>query len=925
MNPYLNGLSDISGQPFFNQDVNRIQRQNNISMMPTNSNLQPNSSNSLTNLINALNRSGHINSNGIPNYNNTFDTINTINNSIPINNRISQNTIQQQPSNLPNSVRCEVKPNINYNEPNYSNLKLLLSSNQNPNVNSNVRKDIMQNNSLNQNINQKPKSTNYDPSILHSLFPAPHFTTEMLSKVNLEASYSEEKNGYDLPFSDIATLRFFYNIGIRHFKNIIAKHEETKNSIPYNNNLISLLNQNNFRGHQEVSNDQTMQKINTNSFSQNIKSTNFQNTPEYIETPILFRNGNSSNNIYANNLSLNNRMQSNINQKNAIELLQQQQMNLRDDLNSHQRTNYPIQYQSVVQTQQKIVSEPLNFLQSHQRVLNEPSNFDNTYQRGNIITNQQNMSISMYEASNNIEVRRDCSNDKTSTSSNETNSNGNISEKKDTTPEIKQEAEDDYDYSSNFSLNNEENEVNKLSPSPSSSPEVSNDNDLTNNLNSSTSTAIESDDFLNHSMEIKSEFTKQFPVCIIQRVSDIVNILNNDSRNKITNNKSDDDLVDPEEFKDTIDYQEEILGINENRTLQQKIHENGKLTIDKMKNILNNINSLSEIEELSDDLTMESTSSNISNPSKRPRQPSLEKQLNVNNLSEFDNNPSLKDDSIKQNGVKRFKESNSDSDTFYSNCSSDKNLAKLPSKSISKIDNSGEFLSFLINSNSFNDDDVATLLYSDGKYSISSEKINILENTIDQSRFGEVCSTKSGKENEDFGKISNRNVVESETLRDKKTINLNINNIIVSPFIDSYISYIKNEFLRQLRKKRRSQLQNRTPINLNTSENNISISLPQESSSNVNKVQIYNSSNQERVEAPKNITENISLLESVQNFPRIQNTSVDISNNLQPNQIPSNISESFFKIDNSPSKIHYHIALQRSSELEELLKGSMSK
>uniref|UniRef100_A0A0K0FC24 C2H2-type domain-containing protein n=1 Tax=Strongyloides venezuelensis TaxID=75913 RepID=A0A0K0FC24_STRVS len=921
MNPYLNGLSDISGQSFFNEDRNRIQRQNNISMMPTNSNLQSNSSNSLTDLINALNRSGYVHSNGTSNYNNTFDNISTITNQIPINNRISQNTIQQQSSNLPNSVRCEVNPNVNYNEPNYSNLKLLLSSNQNSNVNSNVRRDIVQNNSLNQNVNQTPKSTKYDPSILRSLFPIPHFTTEMFNKVNLEASYSEENNGYDLPFSDIATLRFFYNIGIQHFKNTIAKHEATKNSIPYNNSLISLLNQNNIRGHQEILNDQIRQKINTNSFSQNIKSTNFQNTPEHIETPTIFRNDNSSSNVYANNLSVNNRNQTNVNQKNAMELLQQQHMNLRNDLNCHQRPNYPIQYQSVVQVQQKIVPEPLNFLQSHQRVLNEPSNIDNTSQRGNLITNQQNMKISSFESSNN-ELKRVHNNGKNFTPSNETNSNSNISEKKNIIPEIKEEAEDDYDFSLNYSLNNVGNEVNELSPS--SSPEVSNDNDSSYNLNLSTNTAIESADLLNHSMEFKSKFTKQFPVCVIQKVSEIVNTLNNDSKNRITKDKNNDDLVDSEEFKDVIDYQEEILGIDENRKLQQKIYENGKLNVEKMKIRLNKVNSSSEMKKLSDDSMMESTSNNISNLSKRPRQLSRERQLNVNNLSEFDNNPSLEDDSIKPNAVKRFKESNSDDDKFYSNRSSDRDLAKLPSKSTSKKDNSSEFLNFLIKSNSFNDDDVATLSYSNGKYYISSKKINILENTMDQSRFGEVCSANAGKENEDFEKISNRNMVESETLKDKKFINLNINNIIVSPFVDNYISYIKNEFLRQLKKKR-SQLLNRPSINLNTTENNIPTSLSKESNDNDSKTQIYNSSSQESVEIPKNISENISLLESAKNSSRIQNNSVDTSNILQPNQISSNLSESLFKIDNSPTKMHYHVALQRSSELEKLLKGSMSK
>ncbi|KAF8356296.1 scd-1, partial [Pristionchus pacificus] len=74
-----------------------------------------------------------------------------------------------------------------------------------------------------------------------SLYPTmmvPHFDREIYRNVNLNATASEHSSGLDLPFEDITTMRFFFNLGLQQCRIVLHSqlHDLILNKSPQKQN-----------------------------------------------------------------------------------------------------------------------------------------------------------------------------------------------------------------------------------------------------------------------------------------------------------------------------------------------------------------------------------------------------------------------------------------------------------------------------------------------------------------------------------------------------------------------------------------------------------------------------------------------------------------------------------------------------------------
>uniref|UniRef100_A0A0N4Z7E0 Homeobox domain-containing protein n=1 Tax=Parastrongyloides trichosuri TaxID=131310 RepID=A0A0N4Z7E0_PARTI len=155
-------------------------------------------------------------------------------------------------------------------------------------------------NTLNQNSNNGNSVT--ETNIFPPISNVPFFGNEMIEKVNFDISYSKEKNGHDLPFNDITSLRYFFNLGIQHFS--CLRTSTTNFQPPLNscgadnsqlNSLIRMSNSNDNEGaltSNSILNDRKIFQNNNNDNNRMIMTTSSQQEQRHM---VNFFPGNSVN------------------------------------------------------------------------------------------------------------------------------------------------------------------------------------------------------------------------------------------------------------------------------------------------------------------------------------------------------------------------------------------------------------------------------------------------------------------------------------------------------------------------------------------------------------------------------------------------------------------------------------------------------
>ncbi|CEF62536.1 Hypothetical protein SRAE_1000080600 [Strongyloides ratti] len=168
---------------------------------------------------------------------NNFENINQINqyNNLLTSKKNSLNVGTLSNNSMLNTskkVQNNFNPNLN------SNFLVPISSNSNISLNSTIPRNDFLNYGINNILNEpsliKQNETFLYPNHKYYYFDhnihVPYFSTEMYNRVNFESIWSQKIDGSDLPCDDITTLRFFYNFGIHKFREIHGKNNDIENS-----------------------------------------------------------------------------------------------------------------------------------------------------------------------------------------------------------------------------------------------------------------------------------------------------------------------------------------------------------------------------------------------------------------------------------------------------------------------------------------------------------------------------------------------------------------------------------------------------------------------------------------------------------------------------------------------------------------------
>uniref|UniRef100_A0A0K0EPL1 GLTSCR1 domain-containing protein n=1 Tax=Strongyloides stercoralis TaxID=6248 RepID=A0A0K0EPL1_STRER len=875
--PYLNVVSGVKNEPSSSQNMNLLQIQDNLSILANNPNLQSTSSNpSSSNLINSFSiASGGLQPNLRPNinlnYTNSFENLGNINSIVQLNSSIPQNIYQQQPSNTSNLINHDI--NINQSQSKYPNLKSFLSTNNSLNLNSNFQRSLPQTNNFNENSTLPSVGINSNLPTLHPLIPVPHFTLESFNKVNLNLSFSEEKNGYDLPFNDITSLRFFYNYGIQQFQNLLNKQQIVKNTENSSQQLIPVIQQN---------------PLNENPFINNSEFSIFPGTSNNITTPTTLNNINLSTNISRNNISLDSQNKSTIDLDSITKLLQHQQTLPQESHNLLQKTNSTFSGHSLqLKNQQNLILESSNVIQSPQVNLNDLLNNTNPSFSQIPIIDQQKLSIPILEKLTNTSINN--INKQIGGPSNLINNiSGGINQPIDLN-KIKKEIDDHKSGGEGKVLPKEEpleNDPSKVclpklklftKPVPFNPPEMGKKNN----------TNMEFNYLLNKTKGDVHEFTKKIPICISKKVFNIVKILNSGGEKECTSNGNEDYGNILENFEDMVTYQEGLLNVNKNNFLNLKILNHRILRRINRNDIGNCNSSHLEKEKINNYLPIEVVDGEMSTSCKRRRESSSERMHLNSNMGESRNNLLIKDQFIENNKVKRFK-------------------ITIPENDESSLDDLNE------------------------KYFITKENDGTNSNINNQ-----LTIEKLGRKVlEEEDKIVNGLPKELNSLNNKKDTSINIGDCIISPLIENYLSYFKNELFYQLKKKKAKNNVNCATITSNNVSNNKSIESmiinlkPNELNEIIRKVSSTSSiqsglNNKKSINSLENIVESIvknstslGSRQNLSNYPDLPNNNLNIP---QSYTLPLKISTSTNDDNNLQRQIFSNTEIQRTAELEELL------
>ncbi|CEF63944.1 Hypothetical protein SRAE_1000220000 [Strongyloides ratti] len=919
----VNVVPGVTDHLNINQNMNLIQLQDNLPMITRNSNLQSNSSNASSSLVNSFNRTRCLQSNSIPNinlnYNNSFENFGNINNVIQLNNDSKHNIYQQQCPNTNPFISHNLNSNINQNQMKYANIKNILASNQSLPLNSNFHGNPPQTSNLNQNSISNSKFVNSDTPILHPLIPVPYFTFELFNKVNLNSPFSQENNGYDLPFSDITSLRFFYNFGIQQFKNMVNKQPTVKSNEISGEKLNQLLQQHSFNGNQVTSNNDIKAKLGENSFTKNSNFSMFPGTSNNINIPGPLNNINLSNNLYRNNLPLDNQVNLSIDSKEFSKLLQHQKMLVQDIPNiQQQQHNSLIQNSSLASSyKQNSVSDLQNVAQSQQIVLNELLYNANISQNQPLMTGSQSLTNRIIERLSKTIVKENHINDKIDGS---TNPKMITSEKVIKNLKLVEVKEGEGNITCT-TKNNQPINKNILEDKPSThSSSIFENLKVTNSTNNFNIHKINNKDnevtyLLNKTNGNMHEFTKKIPVCVFRKVFNIVKILNDNDKKKFTPEVNDNKIHILEEYEDTVTYQEELLEVKRNHLLHLKIHKHGVLNNKSKSELLKIKSSLLETKEVGSDLSLEVINNKISGPFKRRRESFFEGVSSSINLNESDNNFSIQSDVIEDSGIKRFKKSNPENDEMDSKDLNHTTSIELARESKSLTHNN---VTSLIPSNNLQKLDSSTVTYSNEKYFITEMKDNTCKNINSQLTFNELYNANSEKENKDIKNFSTK----SSFLDKKFFTSVNISDFIISPFIENYLTYFKNELFRFSKKEKKKDSHDSTLV----TSSGLPIVKPFENPVVTSKPNNLHKKNSFKVleNGIDGITKNDKSLEGIPNVFNFHDLTKINSNILQYNSLPINLPESFGGGYKLQAQNHSEIAFWRTTELEELLNQKLT-